>query len=59
MQFLIHVMRKEKLENLSLTGKINGKRSGGRQRLTYIASISRWMEITEVDILKTTKERKS
>ena len=52
-------MRKEKLENLSLTGKINGKRSGGRQRLTNIASISRWMEITEVDILKTTKERKS
>ena len=50
LEFLGHVMRKEELENLSVTGKINGKRSRGRQRLTYIARISRWMKITEVDI---------
>ena len=59
LEFLRHVMRKEELENLSVTGKINGKRIRGRQRLTYIASISRWMKITEVDVLKTTKHRKS
>ena len=52
-------MHKEELENLSVAGKINGKRSRGRQRLTYIASISKWMKITEVDILKTTEDRKS
>ncbi len=46
LEFLGHVMRKEELENLSVTGKISGKRSRGRQKLTYIASISRWMKIT-------------
>ena len=58
LEFLGHVMRKEGLENLSVTGKINGKRSRGRQRLTYIASISRWMNATEQEVLNTTKDRK-
>ena len=58
LEFLGHVMRKEGLENLSVTGKINGKRSRGRQRITYIASISRWMNATEQEVLNTTKDRK-
>jgi len=58
LEFLGHVMRKEELEHLSMTGKIDGKRSRGRQRLTYTASISRWTSITEREILKTTKDRK-
>ena len=32
LEFLGHVMRKEGLENLTMTGKIEGKRSRGRQR---------------------------
>ena len=31
MRFLGHLMRKDGLENLALTGKIEGKRSRGRQ----------------------------
>ena len=38
-----HVVRKEGLQNLPLTGKIEGKRSRGRQRLTYLKSLSKWM----------------
>ena len=34
MSFLGHVIRKEKLEHLSLTGLIAGKRAQGRQRQT-------------------------
>ena len=33
-EFLGHIMRKEKLENLTVTGIIEGKRSRGRERST-------------------------
>jgi len=36
LQFTGHVFRKGKLEHLSMTGKIEGKRAPGRQRLTYL-----------------------
>ena len=42
-EFFGHVMRKEGLEELMLTGRVNGKRSRGRQRLTYLESLSKWM----------------
>ena len=60
LEFLGYVIRKEALalEHLSVTGKISGKQSGGRQRLTYIASLSRWMNVAEQELLKTTKDRK-
>ena len=66
LQFLGHVMRKEGLENLTLTGKINGTRSRGRPRLTYLKSLSKWMsegiparieELKEQNLLKATKNR--
>ena len=41
LQFLGHIMRKEGLENLMLTGYIDGKRDKGRQRQTYLGSLSR------------------
>lgn len=37
--FLGHVMRKGKLEHLSLTGKIEGKRARGRQRKKYLEQL--------------------
>ena len=58
LEFLGHIMRKEGLENLSITGKIDGRRSRGRQRLTYIGSISKWTNRTEQNILKATKDRR-
>lgn len=36
LKFVGHVLRKGKLEHLSLTGRIDGKCAPGRQRLTYL-----------------------
>jgi len=36
MNFLGHVIRKGKLEHLTLSGKINGRRARGKQRTTYL-----------------------
>ena len=58
LKFLGHVIRKEELEHLCVTGKISGKRSRGRRRLAYIAGLSRWMNVAEQELLKTTKDRK-
>ncbi|KAG1655749.1 Down syndrome cell adhesion molecule [Nymphon striatum] len=35
-KFMGHVLRKQQLENLSLSGKINGKRTPGTQRKTFL-----------------------
>ena len=66
-EFLGHVMRKEGLEELMLTGRVNGKRSRGRQRLTYLESLSKWMteqvdeteklQVARLKILRTAKDR--
>ena len=37
--FLDHILRREKTEHLCLTGKIEGRKSRGRQRLKYLDSI--------------------
>ena len=42
MKFMGHVYRKGGMEHLSMTGKIEGKRSRGRQRLTYVDSLNTW-----------------
>lgn len=39
--FLGHVLRKEKMEHLVLTGKIEGRRARGCQRLTFLDWIAR------------------
>merc|ERR1719244_2287 len=36
LRFLGHVIRKDGVEKLALTGKIEGKRDRGRQRLKYL-----------------------
>ena len=56
-QFLGHVLRKQELEDVALTGKIEGKRGRGKERLTYISSPSQWMGKSERDILRTAKDR--
>jgi len=41
MDFLGHVLRKGKLEHLSLSGKISGKRARGKQRITFLQQIQK------------------
>ena len=43
LQFLGHINRHKELEHLALTGKIEGTRSRGRQRITYLESLNYWM----------------
>ena len=40
LKFLGHVCRHKGLEHLAITGKIEGKRSRGRQRITFIESLN-------------------
>ena len=37
-----HVLRRKGIENLSLTGKIGGRKARGRQRMTYLNNIKEW-----------------
>ena len=39
MEFLGHVCRSRGLEFLSLTGKVEGKRDRGKQRITFLGSL--------------------
>ena len=42
LQFFGHVMRKEEMEELLVTERIEGKRDRGRQQLTYVSSMEKW-----------------
>ncbi|GFR77827.1 endonuclease-reverse transcriptase [Elysia marginata] len=41
--FLSHVMRREKLEHLITTGKLDGKRGRGKQREKMMDGLKRWL----------------
>ena len=43
MRFIGHVIRKEGLENLALTGMIEGKRGRGRKRMLWMTSLNAWI----------------
>ena len=64
MRFLGHIMRRGELEDLSITGKLNGKRPRGRPRFTYTEQIRKLINENEDhqtmaanDILHATKDR--
>ncbi|GFO28604.1 endonuclease-reverse transcriptase [Plakobranchus ocellatus] len=42
LQFLGHICRHKGFEHLEITGKIEGKRSRGRQRITFIGNVKLW-----------------
>ena len=42
-----HVVRKDGLEVLALTGKIEGKRSRGRKRMLWLTSLNEWIRERE------------
>ena len=56
-RFLGHVLRKEQLEDLALTGKIEGRRSRGRQRLTYLGWMQRATGIVPLELIRRCKNR--
>ena len=55
MSFLGHIMRKHGLENIVVTGKIEGERSRGRPRLNFMKSLSQLLKISEVEIIERKK----
>ncbi len=57
LEFFGHVMRKEGLEELFITGKIEGRRDRGRQRLTYLDSMAKWTGGPKVELLRMSKDR--
>ncbi|GFO34977.1 endonuclease-reverse transcriptase [Plakobranchus ocellatus] len=42
LQFLGHICRHKGLEHLAITGKIEGKSSRGRQKITFIENLQSW-----------------
>ena len=60
LSFLGHVYRKDDIERTVLTGRIDGKRDRGRQRLTYLQSLNNWATKgtkSLTDFLRTTERR--
>ena len=57
MKFLGHVYRKGSIENLALTGKINGKRSRGRQRIIFMDQIMEWKGATAYEVFDLCRRR--
>ena len=56
LQFLGHLNRHKGLEHLALTGKIDGNRSRGRQRIKFLDSLNKW---TSVNLNKKPKDNSS
>ena len=64
LEFLSHILRKDGMENLCITGFVEGKRSRGRQRTTFSDSLNKWMNgqvpeqnLTSAKLLKTNRDR--
>ena len=59
MRFLGHVMRREQLENLSLTGRVSGRRGRGRPRVKYMDGLKRAMGggLRTGEVLQMTRDR--
>ena len=62
LRFLGHVIRKEGLEDLALTGKIDGKRSRGRKRISWLAGLNEWVaersqQGRDVDLINKARSR--
>lgn len=55
--FLGHAMRKDKIEALVLTGKIEGNRGRGRPRLSFMTWLERATDIKPVQLMRMVKMR--
>ena len=57
-KFFGHVMRKEEMEILVTTGYVEGKRARGRQRETYLTYLQKMKEITPLELIHLTRDRR-
>ena len=57
-RFVGHVIRKGKPECLTLTGKVEGKRARGRQRLTFLGWLERSTGCKPLDLIRMMQRRK-
>src|SRR3984893_6262918 len=55
--FFGHVMRNKEIESIIKSGRIEGKRCKGRQRITYTKSLSEWINVGEVEMIRSTTDR--
>ncbi|GFR99125.1 hypothetical protein ElyMa_001036500 [Elysia marginata] len=56
--FVGHIMRREGLENLLTTGKLEGGRGKGRQREKMLDGLTSWMKAERVmELLLATRDR--
>ncbi len=56
-EFLGHVMRKGKLEHLLTTGKVEGKRNRGRQRIKIKEGIAAWLGRSTAEMFVDARDR--
>ena len=60
MAFQGHVYRKDDLERQVLTGRVQGRRDRGRQRMTFLQSLRNWATIgttSRTDFITTAERR--
>ena len=57
MEFFGHVIRKEELKNLVVTGFIEGTRARGRQRETYLTYLQKMKGMTPIELIHLAYER--
>ena len=57
MKFFGHIMRNKEIESTIVTGKIEGRRDIGKQRLTFTKGLSNWMGIDGVEMIRASQER--
>ena len=57
MKFFGHIIRNEEIENTITTGKSERKRDRGKQLLTFTKSLSNWMGIEGVEMIKASQDR--
>ena len=57
MSFLGHVLRKEEMEHLVVTGFVDGKRARGRQRETFLAYLGKFTNKPPMELLRLAKDR--
>ena len=55
--FLGHIIRKGELENLVVTGIVDGKRHRGRQRETFLTYLSKIVGKSPLDLINLAKKR--
>ncbi|ESN96859.1 hypothetical protein HELRODRAFT_178659 [Helobdella robusta] len=57
LKFFSDIMRKERMENLTTTGKIAGKGDRGQQRITFVKSLCHLLNIATFQFLQSVKDR--